>query len=315
MTDAAPIVALADVEWRVDGKPTQGDGPTRARFVPYVDVTTVTGLLDKWVGPENWRDEYALGELAGKPVLWCYLSVRVNGDEWITKRDVGVASNFEAQKGMVSDALKRVACIKWGIARNVYDLPNLWAPCRVDQKGNAWPVPQTLTVIHEELAKLGYDKAGRLSAEGSEEVSRTETGPTEGSPSLPADGSQPDAPSDPVAGSVPKGTGETEPSRTGPQESPRDDSSPPPHSGQGVEAADTSSPGTGEPTPSSDPLGFLSSLPSKDVLKVAKPYITAKAIEGHSERVPTKPEHLADLCDECLEGLAEKCHAMQGALV
>ncbi len=168
MTDKlaiAPFVDLREVEWRVDGKPSQNN---TARFVPYVDATTTARLLDEWVGPGNWSDRYEPGEVAGKPALWCYLSVKV-GDGWVTKRDVGVASNFEAQKGMVSDAFKRVACIKWGVARNVYSLPTLWAPCRVDQKGNAWPNDKTLPALHRELTKLGYEASGRLSAAADED--------------------------------------------------------------------------------------------------------------------------------------------------
>lgn len=159
--DKAPSVPINDVEWRVDGKPTERK---TARFVPYVDATTTATLLDEWVGPGNWSDEYRIVTIAGKEALECALSIKV-GDEWVTKRDVGVASNFEAQKGMVSDAFKRVACIKWGVARNVYSLPTLWAPCRVGNDGKAYPDnDKTLPAIHQQLKKLGYEASGRLSA-------------------------------------------------------------------------------------------------------------------------------------------------------
>lgn len=148
----APDAPLAAVEWRVDGKP-QG---AKARFVPYLNAPTVARLLDQWVGAGNWKDDY---EPAVGKGLWAVVSVRV-GDEWVSKKDIGVPSNFEGEKGQVSDAFKRAACLKWGVGRNVYDLPTLWAPCRVDQKGNAWPTDDTLPHITKQLKALGIEADG-----------------------------------------------------------------------------------------------------------------------------------------------------------
>lgn len=131
----APDVPLDDVIWRVDSEPYDRDGRTVCRFVPYIDSRIAARLLDEWVGPERWRDEYEPTTLNGKEALFCHLSVRADDGEWLTKVDVGVAPNNEAQKGIVSDAFKRVASIKWGAGRNVYDLPTLWAPC--DTYGSA----------------------------------------------------------------------------------------------------------------------------------------------------------------------------------
>ena len=154
----APDAPLAEVEWRVDGRPNGN----RCRYVPYLSATTVARLLDEWVGPARWKDDYEQSHL-GKG-LWGIVSIQF-GDEWVTKKDVGVPSQFEAEKGTVSDAFKRVACIKWGVGRNVYSLPNVWAPCRVDDKGRAWPTDATLPAIRNELKKLGYEaESGRLSA-------------------------------------------------------------------------------------------------------------------------------------------------------
>lgn len=159
----APDVLLADVKWRVDGKPT-GDGKA-CRYVPYIDATTAARLLDEWVGSHNWRDAYEPITLDGKQALYCHLSVRgvfdlqTGHSDWVTKTDVGVASNFEGQKGMVSDAFKRVCSIKWGVARNVYRLPTLWAPCRTDAKGNAWPVDETIPEIIKKLTAAGFADA------------------------------------------------------------------------------------------------------------------------------------------------------------
>ena len=167
----APDAPLTLVEWRVDGKPFDRDGKKLARFVPYLDAAAVATLLDEWVGPGAWRDAYEPTTLDGKAALWCHLSVLDDG-VWVTKTDVGVASNFEAQKGMVSDAFKRAACLKWGAGRNVYDLPVVSAPClvRSSQRGEqAYPSKDTHAYITRTLANLGYgDVGGRVNPETGE---------------------------------------------------------------------------------------------------------------------------------------------------
>lgn len=157
----APDASIDVVEWRVDGRPLDRNGQTVSRFVPYIDAATVAGLLDDWVGPDRWSDSYEAGTLSGTAVLWCHLSV-LTEHGWVTKRDVGKPSQFEKEKGTVSDAFKRAACLKWGAGRNVYSLPTLNAPCRVDQKGNAWPIPATLPAIIEQLDKQGFITGGKV---------------------------------------------------------------------------------------------------------------------------------------------------------
>jgi len=156
----APDVKLEDVRWRVQGRPTNG----RVQYVPYVDATTVARLLDEWVGPARWKDDYQPAHGKG---MWGLLAVLVEG-EWVWKKDVGVPSNMEAEKGLVSDAFKRVASIKWGVARNVYDLPTLWAPCdeRANRNGEkvAYPNKDTLPSIIAELKRRGFEDAAAADA-------------------------------------------------------------------------------------------------------------------------------------------------------
>lgn len=157
----APSVPLEKVEWRVDSKPWSRGGQSWCRFVPYIDARDAALLLDEWVGPGNWRDDYEEGQLFGKPVLWCRLSILVAG-EWITKIDVGVPSNMEAQKGAVSDAFKRAASVKWGVGRNVYELPTMRAPCKVKvdprtEKQVAYPSDESVPSIVEQLREAGWD--------------------------------------------------------------------------------------------------------------------------------------------------------------
>lgn len=217
--ELAPAVGLADIEWRVDGKPIQQGQNARCRFVPYIDAARAAQLLDEWVGPGNWSDNYESGAMEGKTVLWCYLSIKV-GDEWVTKRDVGVASNFEAQKGMVSDAFKRAACLKWGVGRNVYELPTLWAPCRVDSNGKPWPSDGTLPELLRQLKDLGYEPSGRIQSSEPETVESGDT--ATGQPAAPStepssSGAQQSMAS--VAGGSPEGeSAELEPNGPSPTE-------------------------------------------------------------------------------------------------
>jgi hypothetical protein len=161
----APDVKLADVKWRVDSEPKNG----KARFIPYIDVYIAASLLDEWVGVGNWKDHY-LPAPHGKGLM-CQLSVKV-GDEWVTKEDVGVASNTEPEKGTVSDAFKRVASLKWGIARNVYRLPNIYAVCdeRQGPKGvKAYPNDKTEADIIRQLKAKGFTDAATAGAEAKDE--------------------------------------------------------------------------------------------------------------------------------------------------
>lgn len=161
MGETAPHAPLEEIEWRIDGRVDNGGG---VRVVPYLDVPIVTRLLDEWVGPWRWRNAY---EPTGKQgSLWCHLSVANGKGEWVTKTDLGVASNFEADKGIVSDALKRVAMRQWGVGRNVFDLPILRLPqgkfrAVQDRQGNtqAYLTDESMTWIAGELKRRGFADA------------------------------------------------------------------------------------------------------------------------------------------------------------
>jgi hypothetical protein len=93
----------------------------------YVDARYCMDILDEVVGPENWSDDYK--EVRG--LLMCGVSINVNGVK-VTKWDTGTEANFEGEKSIVSDSFKR-ACVKWGIARDLYDIK------KAGVKGNATP--------------------------------------------------------------------------------------------------------------------------------------------------------------------------------
>jgi hypothetical protein len=107
----------AEIEWRVGS--TNGD-KTSGLALAYLTARHVMDRLDAVCGSQNWQDRY---EFHGARTV-CYLSIRI-GDEWVTKADGAGDSDVEAEKGAISDALKRAA-VKWGIGRYLYDLGNIW---------------------------------------------------------------------------------------------------------------------------------------------------------------------------------------------
>ena len=91
------------------------EGPG-GRQLAYIDARDVMDLLDEVVGVENWQCEYR--DIDGK--VYCGIGIWVD-DKWVWKWDMGVKSDFEADKGEASDAFKR-AGVKWGIGRFLYNL-------------------------------------------------------------------------------------------------------------------------------------------------------------------------------------------------
>jgi hypothetical protein len=132
----APYPA-AEIEWRVGS--TNGD-KTSGLALAYLTARHVMERLDTVCGPENWQDRY---EFHG-PRTVCYLSIRIGG-EWVTKADGAGDSDVEAEKGAISDALKRAA-VKWGIGRYLYDLGNIW----VDVE----PAGRSVRIKRDQYAKL-----------------------------------------------------------------------------------------------------------------------------------------------------------------
>lgn len=114
------------ISWRAQSMTRDGD---KAMALAYIDARDVMDRLDTVIGPCDWQDRY---EFHGSRTV-CYLSLRING-EWITKADGAGDSDVEAEKGAISDALKRAA-VKWGIGRYLYSMDAPWVPCESYEKG------------------------------------------------------------------------------------------------------------------------------------------------------------------------------------
>lgn len=126
-----------EIEWRVGS--TKAD-KSSGLALAYLTARHVMERLDEVCGAENWQDRY---EFHGKRTI-CYLSIRV-GEEWVTKADGAGDSDVEAEKGAISDALKRAA-VKWGVGRYLYSLGNTW----VDVE----PAGKSVRIKKAEFARL-----------------------------------------------------------------------------------------------------------------------------------------------------------------
>lgn len=132
--DLAAEFPRAAVHWRVQGKPYERNGKFAAMALAYIDARDVMDRLDQVCGPANWQDSYT--ETPSGRVV-CTLSIRI-GDDWVAKSDGAGGTQVEAEKGGLSDALKRAA-VKWGIGRYLYRLDSPWVACDVNQKnGNTY---------------------------------------------------------------------------------------------------------------------------------------------------------------------------------
>lgn len=98
---------------------------TKAMMLVYIDARDVMDRLDEVCGA-NWTDEYK--EVAGRLVC----TITING---VSKSDGAGDTDFEAEKGGLSDAFKRAA-VKWGVGRYLYDASkyNTWVPYTEDGK-------------------------------------------------------------------------------------------------------------------------------------------------------------------------------------
>ena len=125
--------APEQVEWRIQGK---GGPGVRAQLVAYVSARAVAERLDDVVTPGGWSFDWQPLHVDAKGEVQTARGVlTIHG---VSKADLGTASNFEASKGAVSDALKRAAVL-WGVGRDLYALPQVWVT--LDAQGR---IPETV---------------------------------------------------------------------------------------------------------------------------------------------------------------------------
>lgn len=121
---------LEAVEWRVGRTNAKSNGgkATKGQALAYIDARTVADRLDDVVGSENWGNSY---HSLPNGVVICNLTLTYpwqnqHGSQYEqTKADGAGSTDFEPEKGSLSDAFKRSA-VRFGIGRYLYGLDSPW---------------------------------------------------------------------------------------------------------------------------------------------------------------------------------------------
>lgn len=105
---------------RVKNCPKDPEKPVKAMMLVYVDSRDVQDRLDEVFGA-NWNSEFR--EVNNRIV--CRITIR-----GISKEDGAGDTDFEGEKGGLSDAFKRAA-VQWGVGRYLYEAKNYntWVDC------------------------------------------------------------------------------------------------------------------------------------------------------------------------------------------
>lgn len=116
-------------------------------------------MLDEEFTPMRWQSEYK--DING--VLYCGIGVLNDQGQWVWKWDCGVESRENEgmeKKGQASDAFKR-AGVKWGIGRELYTAPFIWAkvPTVQDASGK-WQLKDKYAKFSVE--NIEYDSTGSI---------------------------------------------------------------------------------------------------------------------------------------------------------
>lgn len=119
MFELAKPFPRESIEWRVQR--TTKDG-TAGLALAYVNARTVQDRLNEVMG-SNWQSKH----INYGPKTICHLGLKLD-DEWKWRSDGAGDTNYEADKGAMSDSFKRSA-VMWGIGRHLYDLPSVWVKC------------------------------------------------------------------------------------------------------------------------------------------------------------------------------------------
>lgn len=106
-----------ELEFRVGATNTE---KTKGLALAYVQARAIQKRLDEVVGADNWRVSYK--EINNGFIA--KLELRIN-NEWIAKEDGAGVTDYEAIKGGISCAFKRVASV-WGIGRYLYQFESKW---------------------------------------------------------------------------------------------------------------------------------------------------------------------------------------------
>lgn len=139
---------------RVNNKPKDPNKPVKAQMLVYIDSRDVQDRLDEVCGLCGWTWQNDFKEVNGR--LVCNLSLCSNifcskgSTCTITRSDGAGDTDFEAEKGGLSDALKRAAVL-FGVGRYLYNAKNFNTWITYGEKDTDFDMPKK---AKEELADV-----------------------------------------------------------------------------------------------------------------------------------------------------------------
>lgn len=130
----------------------------------YKDARVDMQILDEEIGVGNWQCDYKT--ING--VLYCGIGVwNEPAKTWVWKWDCGIESKADddgnEKKGEASDAFKR-AGFKWGIGRELYTAPFIWAKVPTTNIGKdteKWVLVNRYQKFF--VDSIDYNEAGEIS--------------------------------------------------------------------------------------------------------------------------------------------------------
>ena len=114
-----------EVSWRTQRVfQSKKDSKWYALALAYLSVRQVQDRLSEVMGA-NWQCSHTV---YGSKTI-CSLGLKFDEYSlWIWRSDGAGDTTYEADKGAISDSLKRAA-VSFGIGRHLYDLPSVWIKC------------------------------------------------------------------------------------------------------------------------------------------------------------------------------------------
>lgn len=148
-----------EVKWRI-GSVTRDK--KRGQALAYVDARAVYNRLDEICSNYGWQCHYShAGGSSDKTIcnLGLYLPIGGPDDDiedvdwdWIWRANGAGDTNFEGEKGAISDAIKRAA-VTFGIGRYLYTLGAPWV--QIDERGRI--EKSELPKLNSELDKVSSE--------------------------------------------------------------------------------------------------------------------------------------------------------------
>ena len=132
--------------------------PGNRLLLLYKTARVDMAILDE-LYPMRWQSDYKT--ING--VLYCGIGIQNDNGEWLWRWDCGIESRDNdgmEKKGEASDAFKR-AGFKWGIGRELYTAPFIWAKVPTEQdKNGVWKLVDRFAKFS--VDSIDYDQQGNI---------------------------------------------------------------------------------------------------------------------------------------------------------